>query len=201
MLPCRSVGLAAIRRDQPKRASARGCPFPWQVMAQPHADHMPSPPVRVGVDLVRISEVAASLARFGDRYSVRLFTPAERAYCRASDGRGRTAERFAARFAAKEATLKVLRPSSHDGIDWRAIEVRQLAEGACEIALHGSALALAHRSGVSALSVSMSHDGDYATATVIASMGVASNVEHQRSNELRFAASAGVRKSQSSRDA
>jgi holo-[acyl-carrier protein] synthase len=160
---------------------------------------MPSPPVRVGVDLVRISEVAASLARFGDRYSLRLFTPAERVYCRAGDGR--TAERFAARFAAKEATLKVLRPSSHEGIDWRAIEVRQLAEGACEIALHGSALALARRSGVSALSVSMSHDGDYATATVIGSMGVAMGVEDQRSNEVRFAAGAGVRTSQSSWDA
>ena len=144
-------------------------------MAQLHADHMPSPTVRVGVDLVRVSEVAASLARFGDRYACRLFTASERGYCCVGDGR--TAERLAARFAAKEATLKVLRPTPQDGIDWRSIEVRQTADGVCEIVLHGTALALARRNGISGLSVSMSHEGDYATATVVSAVGTAPNAD------------------------
>jgi phosphopantetheinyl transferase (holo-ACP synthase) len=55
--------------------------------------------------------------------------------------------------------------------------VRQLPEGACEIALHDSALALARRSGIAELSVSMSHEQDYATATVVARV-TAANVNH-----------------------
>ena len=134
---------------------------------------MPSPTVRVGVDHVRVSEVAASLARFGDRYACRLFTAKERSHCCAGDGR--TAERLAARFAAKEATLKLLRPTAQDGIDWRSIEVCQTVGGACEIVLHDAALALARRTGISALSASMSHEGDYATATVVGSVAAAPN--------------------------
>jgi holo-[acyl-carrier protein] synthase len=129
---------------------------------------MPPSSLRVGVDLVRIADVSTSMARFGDRYAERVFTDTERAYCVADEAR--TAERFAARFAAKEAALKVLRPSAQDGISWRSIEVRQLAEGACEIALHEAALALARRAGVSELTVSMSHEGEYAVATVVANV-------------------------------
>jgi holo-[acyl-carrier protein] synthase len=129
---------------------------------------MPPSSLRVGVDLVRIADVSTSMVRFGDRYAERVFTDTERAYCVADEAR--TAERFAARFAAKEAALKVLRPSAQDGISWRSIEVRQLAEGACEIALHEAALALARRAGVSELTVSMSHEGEYAVATVVANV-------------------------------
>ena len=110
--------------------------------------------------------MTASIARFGTRYTERLFTAGERAYC---DGDAtRAAERYAARFAAKEATLKVFRPLPHDAVDPRSIEVRQLSDGACEIVLHDLAIALARRAGVAELSVSMSHEQDYATATVVA---------------------------------
>ena len=121
--------------------------------------------LRVGVDLVRVSDVANSLERFGERYVRRLFTPAEAEYC--GRGTAAAASRFAARFAAKEATLKALR--SVDGaMDWRNIEVRRDAAGWCDLALHGSAAHLAERNGVTALSLSMSHEADYATAVVIA---------------------------------
>jgi holo-[acyl-carrier protein] synthase len=129
---------------------------------------MPPSSLRVGVDLVRIVDVSTSMARFGDRYAERVFTDSERAYCVADEGH--TAERFAARFAAKEAALKVLRPSAQDGISWRSIEVRRLPEGACEIALHDAALVLARRAGVSELSLSMTHEGEYAMATVVANI-------------------------------
>ena len=135
-------------------------------MAQLTAEHMPIPTLRVGIDLVRVADVASSIERFGDRYVERVFTSEERSYCNA-DGT-RSAERFAARFAAKEATLKVLRPSAHEGVDLRSIEVRHLGEGACEIVLYDAALELARRAGVVELSLSMSHEHEYATAMIVA---------------------------------
>jgi len=127
---------------------------------------MPSASLRVGVDLVRVADVTASIARFGTRYTERLFTAGERAYCDADSIRA--AERYAARFAAKEATLKVFRPMPHDAVDPRSIEVRPLPGGACEVVLHGGAIALARRAGIAELSLSMSHEQEYATATVVA---------------------------------
>jgi holo-[acyl-carrier protein] synthase len=83
------------------------------------------------------------------------------------DGRV-AAERFAARFAAKEAAMKVLRPSPTDGVAWQSIEVSELASGACEIQLRDAALALAARDGITELCLSLSHEPEYATATVVA---------------------------------
>jgi holo-[acyl-carrier protein] synthase len=131
------------------------------------AEHLSSPALRVGVDLVRVADVTASIERFGARYTERVFTADEREYCDNTDVT-RAAERYAARFAAKEATLKVLRPQPHDAIDPRSIEVRRLPEGACEIVLHDGAIAFAQRAGIADLSLSMSHEQEYATATVVA---------------------------------
>ena len=112
--------------------------------------------VRVGIDLVQISRIAESLALFGERFLRRVFTDGELAYA------ARHPERLAARFAAKEAAKKAL---ALDGIGWRELEVVRAESGACEILLHGSARAAA---GTSALALSMSHEGDHATAVVIA---------------------------------
>ena len=119
----------------------------------------------VGVDLIRISDVADSIQRFGSRYTRRLFTAEEIQYCEQDPSRA--PERFAARFAAKEAAFKVLRPNSNDSLDWRSVEVRRAPEGWCEIELHAEARALAARNGVNDLALSMSHEQDYATATVV----------------------------------
>jgi holo-[acyl-carrier protein] synthase len=143
-------------------------------MAQPFAEHMSPSALRVGVDLVRVADVVSSIARFGDRYASRIFTASERAYCAAGDAVA--GERFAARFAAKEATIKVLRPAPDETLAWSSIEVRPLAEGACEIVLHDEALALARRAGVAQLSLSMSHEQEYATATVVAWLAPTSEV-------------------------
>lgn len=126
----------------------------------------------VGVDVVSVNEVSRALERFGERYVTRVFTPGEAAYCRSATGRV-AAERFAARFAAKEATLKALRPESM-AIDWRSIEVRRHPSGWCEVVLHGEAAALAARQGIESLALSMSHAADCATAVVVA-QGVAQN--------------------------
>jgi len=124
------------------------------------------PSVVVGVDLVRISEVSSSVERFGKRFLERVYTPHELRYCLAVAEL--CATRLAGRFAVKEAALKVLRVDNRQAVSWRSIEVRRTSAGWCELALHGAAAALAAQAGLSAFSVSLSHEGDYASAVVLA---------------------------------
>lgn len=123
--------------------------------------------LRVGVDLVRVAEVREALARYGARYLTRCYSAAEIAWCQASTGM--SAERLAARFAAKEAALKVLEPSEGDGPvpDFRAIEVIRRRSGACALRLDGAAAVLARRRGIAALACSLAHEGEYAAAVVL----------------------------------
>jgi holo-[acyl-carrier protein] synthase len=121
--------------------------------------------VRVGVDIAHVDDVAASVSRFGSRYLDRLFTGRELAD--SAGANGPQPEALAARFAAKEAALKLLRPGA-DPPGWRAIEVTRAADGAPELALHDTAAELAAELNVIDMSVSMSHDGDVATAVVVA---------------------------------
>jgi holo-[acyl-carrier protein] synthase len=120
----------------------------------------------VGVDLVSVAEVAAALDRFGDRYVRRIFTRAEAAYCLPA-AKAVAAARFAVRFAAKEAAVKVLQPE-RPWTDWCAIEVRRRKSGHSAIVLHGEAAALAASRGVRHLALSMSHEGEMAAAVVVA---------------------------------
>lgn len=119
----------------------------------------------VGVDLVDVAEVAASVARFGDAYERRVFTERERAQCTGSP-LARAAS-LAARFAAKEATMKVLEPEVVRP-DWRGIEVDRLPSGACRLRLSGSAGVLAARRGLRTWAVSLTHHGGLAAAVVVA---------------------------------
>jgi holo-[acyl-carrier protein] synthase len=121
--------------------------------------------VRVGIDLVEVREVAGSIRRFGNRYLHRLFTPAELSET-ALPAQTRAA-RLAARFAAKEAAIKVLRPAD-EPLPWADIEISRHASGYCELVLHGRALARARSERLSGFSVSLSHEGPLATAIVIA---------------------------------
>jgi holo-[acyl-carrier protein] synthase len=116
-----------------------------------------------GVDLQRVADVASSLARHGEAYLRRVYTSAEIAYARRSETE--LARRLAARFAAKEATLKVLQPRGH-WLDWRLIEVTRNEHGHCGLRLHGEAARLAEQRGIRALSVSLSHEGELAVAVV-----------------------------------
>lgn len=133
-----------------------------------HQDHAAPPagvPVcRVGVDLTSVAEVAGSLAVQGERYLRRLFTEGEVASCAGPDGPA--PERLAARFAAKEAAVKVLRPTGSRPA-WRDIEVRRDEDGACDLVLHGSAAALAAAQGIDRLALSLSHEAGMAVAVVV----------------------------------
>jgi holo-[acyl-carrier protein] synthase len=127
--------------------------------------HPSTPRLRVGLDVVQVSRIRESLERFGDRFMHRLFSDDEIAY--ALQGDGQSAERLAARFAAKEAAIKAF-ALAEAGIGWRDIEVCKLPDGACRLALHGAAAARAAELGVHEISLSLSHDGDYAGAVVSA---------------------------------
>lgn len=116
---------------------------------------------RVGIDLVSVPRIAESLARFGERFLRRLFTDGEIAY--ATSAPALAAERLAARFAAKEATIKALGLCAR-GASWRQIEVCRAADGRCGIALHGELATLARADH---LALSLSHEGDLAAAVVI----------------------------------
>ncbi len=116
----------------------------------------------LGVDLVQVSRVRESIATFGDTYLRRVFTEGEIAYATSGDPAG-VASRLAARFAAKEATIKAL-DLAEVGVGWRDIEVVRSPNGAPSLVLHGAARA-ALRDRV--LEVSLSHEADYATAVVL----------------------------------
>jgi holo-[acyl-carrier protein] synthase len=118
----------------------------------------------VGVDLVDISEVAKSVKRFGDKYLRRVYTEHEIACCQGPPDVA--AGSLAARFAAKEATLKVLRP---DGArpDWRSIEVVRLPNGSCKLRLRGAAARLAVERGLGPFALSMTHEAGLAAAVVV----------------------------------
>jgi holo-[acyl-carrier protein] synthase len=119
----------------------------------------------VGTDVVAVHQVADSVARFGTRYLQRVYTEHEISSCTGSPPV--RAAGLAARFAAKEATIKVLRPVGHQP-DWRSVEVRRDPRGWCTMALSGHAAALADQAGIADLAVSLTHEGDVAAAVVVA---------------------------------
>jgi holo-[acyl-carrier protein] synthase len=121
--------------------------------------------IRVGADVVAVHQVAESIAHFGSRYLERVYTHHELDSC--VGGSPVRAAGLAARFAAKEATIKVLRPVGHQP-DWRSVEVRRHSEGWCTMGLSGYAAVLAARAGIAELAVSLTHEGDVAAAVVVA---------------------------------
>ena len=124
------------------------------------------PSERIGLDLVHIPRIAQSLASFGARFERKLFTDAEAAY--ANSAPTHRNERFAARFAAKEATIKALQ-LGNAGVGWRELEVFRQDSGECTMRLHGRAAQFAAQAGLaSELPACLSHDGDYAAAVVLA---------------------------------
>ncbi|MGH9018117.1 MAG: holo-ACP synthase [Acidimicrobiales bacterium] len=121
--------------------------------------------LRVGTDLVPVAEVADSVARFGDRYLGRVYTAHELACCQGPPSV--VAAGLAARFAAKEATIKVLRPVDHQP-QWRSIEIRRHSTGWCEVHLADTAARLAESQGIGPMAVSMTHEAGMAAAVVVA---------------------------------
>ena len=121
--------------------------------------------MRVGVDLVSVQSVREALAAHGDRYLERVYSKREISDCTTTQGLD--PERLAARFAAKEAALKALRPGP-DGVMFSSIEVRRDHAGWVELELSGAAAQLARDAGMTELAVSIAHENGFACAVVIA---------------------------------
>ena len=118
---------------------------------------VPEGTTELGIDIIRVERIRASLARFGDRFTNRVLTPAEQRYVR---GRPET---MAGRWAAKEAVSKVLGLGVR-GIGWRDIEVQRLPTGQPAVRLHGRAAARAEQLGMGRIALSITHESDYAVA-------------------------------------
>jgi holo-[acyl-carrier protein] synthase len=117
-----------------------------------------------GIDIVETFRIEQALARFGDRFRRRIYTEGEIRYCEQFRNRG---ERYAARFACKEAAFKALGTGWRGGIQWTDAAVRNRPGGRPELLLHGAANARAEQLGVTRISLSISHSQQFAIAVVI----------------------------------
>jgi holo-[acyl-carrier protein] synthase len=124
--------------------------------------------VTIGVDLVEVVRIEQAVARWGERFLRRVYTPAEIEYC------GSRATSLAARWAAKEAVSKALGTGwapqeRHEAgwIDWTEIEVERLPSGQPSLRLHDKAQARADELGIVGWQLSLSHTRDHAIAMVL----------------------------------
>jgi holo-[acyl-carrier protein] synthase len=117
-----------------------------------------------GIDLVEIGRIQQSIDRYGSRFLNRIFTAAEQAYCLR---KRKSAESFAARFAAKEAGAKALGTGISHGVGWLEIEVVRLPSGKPTLRYLGRAAQFAARLGVANIALSITHTASLAMASVV----------------------------------
>jgi holo-[acyl-carrier protein] synthase len=120
--------------------------------------------VGTGIDIAEVPRIANAISRFGVRFIQRVFTEGEIKYC---DSKANRVERYAARFAAKEAAMKALGTGWNHGVRWRDIEVRRQPGGRPTIAFHGKAAEVAAKLGAVHVALSLSHTELQAIAQVI----------------------------------
>jgi holo-[acyl-carrier protein] synthase len=117
-----------------------------------------------GVDLCEVPRIEAAIARYGRRFVERIYTPLEIAY---AESKANRFERFAARFAAKEAGMKALGTGWRGGITWKDFEVANLPSGRPTLRLRGKAAEIATGLGVKNVALSITHTKDQSLAMVI----------------------------------
>ena len=120
--------------------------------------------VGLGIDIAEINRIETAIHRYGDHFLRRLFTPAEIEYC---EGYRNRFERFAGRFAAKEAAMKALGTGWSRGVRWVDIEVGREPSGKPTLRLSGQAARIASELGVRHIALTITHAGNTALAEVI----------------------------------
>ena len=120
--------------------------------------------VGIGTDLAEVDRIRKSMDRYGDRFLKRVYTDAEIAY---ASRKANQAERFAARFAAKEAGMKALGTGLRRGVTWKDFEVINESSGRPALRLSGVAQQIAGRMKVGRISLSLTHTAEMAMAVVI----------------------------------
>lgn len=117
-----------------------------------------------GVDLAEVPRIRLAIEQHGSRFIQRIYTPSEIAYV---EGKANRLERYAARFAAKEAGMKAIGTGWKRGVRWRDFEVANLPSGQPTLRLYGVASRVAGELGVHRISLSLTHTAELAMAHVI----------------------------------
>lgn len=120
--------------------------------------------VGTGVDLAEVDRIREAIQRHGDRFVQRIYTPNEIAYVQRKANRY---ERYAARFAAKEAGMKAIGTGWRRGVRWQDFEVINLPSGRPTLRLHGVAAEFAQKLGVQQIHLSLTHTAAQGLAYVI----------------------------------
>ena len=117
-----------------------------------------------GVDIAEVPRIRAAIERYGRKFIERIYTPAEIAYVERKANRF---ERYAARFAAKEAGMKAIGTGWRRGVRWQDFEVANLSTGKPTLRFHGVARDFAARLGVKNVALSITHTAEHALAQVL----------------------------------
>jgi holo-[acyl-carrier protein] synthase len=120
--------------------------------------------IGTGIDLAEVPRIRASVERFGDKFLTRVYTKLERNYV---ERKANKYERYAARFAAKEAGMKALGTGWRSGVTWHDFEVTNLPSGRPTLRLHGRAREIAEQLGIKHISLSLTHTAENGMAFVI----------------------------------
>jgi holo-[acyl-carrier protein] synthase len=120
--------------------------------------------VGTGIDITEVPRIAAAIERFGERFLNRVYTAKEIAYCRSKKN---AVERFAARFAAKEAGMKAIGTGLRQGVTWHDVEVGREPGGRPTIIFSGRAAEFAAKLGAKRAHLSITHLEQTAIASVI----------------------------------
>jgi holo-[acyl-carrier protein] synthase len=120
--------------------------------------------VGTGIDITEVPRIAAAIERFGERFLNRVYTQKEIAYCQPKKN---AVERFAARFAAKEAAMKAIGTGLRQGVTWRDVEVGREPGGRPTIIFCGKAAEFAARLGAKRVHLSITHSEQAAIASVV----------------------------------
>jgi holo-[acyl-carrier protein] synthase len=117
-----------------------------------------------GIDLAEVGRIRDAITRYGARFVQRIYTPGEIAYV---ERRANRFERYAGRFAAKEAGMKAIGTGWKRGVRWQDFEVANLPSGRPTLKLHGEAARIAAQLGVKVISLSITHTAELGMAHVI----------------------------------
>lgn len=120
--------------------------------------------VGIGIDLAEVDRIREAIERHGTRFVERIYTAREIAYAERKSNRY---ERYAARFAAKEAAMKAIGTGWKRGVRWRDFEVTNLPTGRPTLELHGVAAKIAESLGVRNIALSITHTAQQGMAIVV----------------------------------
>ena len=121
--------------------------------------------IGTGIDLIEVERIRRMLQEHGERFLQRCFTESEQAYADAA--KKRRFERYAARFAAKEAVMKALGTGWRDGIAWTDIQVIREPSGKPTLEVRRGCGGIAGRLGISRGHISLSHTSAHEIASAI----------------------------------